>query len=327
MSQLSPVSFHEDTIYCLDYQGEPFAPVKPIVENMGMDWASQTAKLKANKERWSVSIIETISPKGIANITTPSLMGGEQKMLCMPVRKLPAFFASISPNKVKPELRPKIIRYQNECDEVLWRYWTQGKAERTSSNPIPAVPVQSADAPITPDQQCTLQAIAKQRITAINDKFNGKGGALYPKLWSKFNNHFRLARYSQLPQSRMTEAIQYLMTVSLDDTKKQLALPMQTQSNLALQAAQLHSRFIVLHSHVYEEMRSITKAMKSLYRELYPELNKETLDANAVKRQDNALQALTDSFLHKANFALTFPDDRMGECIDPFFQLERMIAG
>ena len=203
-------------------------------------------------------------------------------------------------------------------------------AEHTTSasNPVPTVPVQSADAPITPDQQCTLQAIAKQRITAINDKFNGKGGALYPKLWSKFNNHFRLAKYSQLPQSRMTEAIQYLMTVSLDDKQdKRLALPMQTQSNLALQAAQLHSRFIVLHSHVYEEMRSITKAMESLYRELYPELNKETLDANAVKKQDHALQALTDSFLHKANFALTFPDDRMGECIDPFFQLERMIAG
>lgn len=27
-------------------------------------------------------------------------------------------------NKVAPELRDRIIQYQEECDEVLWNYWT-----------------------------------------------------------------------------------------------------------------------------------------------------------------------------------------------------------
>ncbi|ECY3274018.1 hypothetical protein AU586_24820, partial [Salmonella enterica subsp. enterica serovar Abony] len=33
---------------------------------------------------------------------------------------------TISPNKVKPEIRGKVIQYQNECDDVLYGYWTKG---------------------------------------------------------------------------------------------------------------------------------------------------------------------------------------------------------
>jgi len=34
---------------------------------------------------------------------------------------------TIHPDKVRPELRDKILAYQNECDDVLWRYWTEGR--------------------------------------------------------------------------------------------------------------------------------------------------------------------------------------------------------
>ena len=37
---------------------------------------------------------------------------------------------TISPNKVKAELRNTITRYQEECDEVLWQYWTTGVVVR-----------------------------------------------------------------------------------------------------------------------------------------------------------------------------------------------------
>ncbi|EDY2189047.1 hypothetical protein GTE45_005713, partial [Salmonella enterica subsp. enterica] len=33
---------------------------------------------------------------------------------------------TISPNKVKPEIRDKVIQYQDECDDVLYDYWTKG---------------------------------------------------------------------------------------------------------------------------------------------------------------------------------------------------------
>lgn len=123
---LSPVQFHGSTIFVVTHKGEPYAPIKPIVEDMGLDWRSQATKLRNNKERW-----------GVAMITTPST-SGEQQCTCMPVRKLPAFFASINPNKVRSELRDRIRLYQDECDDALWNYWTKGQATRKPKAALPA---------------------------------------------------------------------------------------------------------------------------------------------------------------------------------------------
>lgn len=46
------------------------------------------------------------------------------------------------------------------------------------------------DAPITPADQSVLQAIVRARVEAIPADQRGKG--LYPQIWSRFNNHFRL---------------------------------------------------------------------------------------------------------------------------------------
>ena len=123
---LSPVQFHGSTIFVVTHKGEPYAPIKPIVEDMGLNWQSQQTKLTANRERW-----------GIAIITIPSA-GGQQQCTCMPVRKLPAFFASINPNKVRSELRDRIRLYQDECDDALWNYWTKGQATRKPKTALPA---------------------------------------------------------------------------------------------------------------------------------------------------------------------------------------------
>ena len=122
--ELSPVTFHGDTIFCVEHDGQPYTPVKPIVENLGLAWQAQSAKLNANKERWGITII-----------VIPSA-GGEQETTCIPVRKLPAFLASINPNKVAEHLRAKLEVYQNECDDALWNYWTQGVAKRETM-PMP----------------------------------------------------------------------------------------------------------------------------------------------------------------------------------------------
>lgn len=62
-----------------------------------------------------------------------------------------------------------------------------------------------ADAPISPSDQSILQSIVKAKIASIPEDQRGKG--LFPHIWSRFNNHFRLGSYKQLPQCRMTEAV------------------------------------------------------------------------------------------------------------------------
>lgn len=123
---LSPVQFHGSTIFVVTHKGEPYAPIKPIVEDMGLTWEAQARKLRDNRDRW-----------GMINMIIPSA-SGNQDTLCMPVRKLPAFFASINPNKVRPELRDRIRLYQDECDDALWNYWTKGQATRKPKAALPA---------------------------------------------------------------------------------------------------------------------------------------------------------------------------------------------
>ncbi|WP_288492115.1 phage antirepressor N-terminal domain-containing protein [uncultured Pseudomonas sp.] len=116
--QLFPVPFHGDTVVLVGQDNEPYVAMKPIVANMGMDWPTQYVKLT---ERFSSTIGE---------IPTVGEDGKTRSMICLPLKKLLAWLYSISPNKVAPELRDKIIRYQEECDDALWNYWTQGFADR-----------------------------------------------------------------------------------------------------------------------------------------------------------------------------------------------------
>ena len=182
-TSLVPVPFHGNTLYLIDQNAEPFTPMKPIVEGMGLDWKSQHAKISSNQGRW-----------GMVIITIPS-KGGDQQAVCLPLRKTAAWLMTISPNKVKPEIREKIIQYQNECDDVLWKYWTEGHV----TNPRVET--------ISPAQQHELQLIVARRAQ--------DSGKLRAEIWSRFDNHFRIARYSQLPAPKFEEAKTYLETLQL----------------------------------------------------------------------------------------------------------------
>lgn len=108
-------NFHGDKLYIVEHKGEPYVAMKHVVEGMGLSWGAQHIRLK---ERFS---------GGISQIEIP-LEGMAQDMMCMSLRKLPGWLMSINPNKVKPEIRDKVIQYQRECDDALYDYWTKGVA-------------------------------------------------------------------------------------------------------------------------------------------------------------------------------------------------------
>jgi hypothetical protein len=110
------VSFHEDLVELIDFKGEPFVAVKRISTNLGLDWPAQYVKLT---EKWG-SVVAEIATTGADN--------KQYLMTCIPLRKLFAWLYSINLGKVAAKLRPKILVYQNECDDVLWAYWNDGAA-------------------------------------------------------------------------------------------------------------------------------------------------------------------------------------------------------
>lgn len=113
-AKLLPVTFNGDNLFIVNHGGEPFVPMRPVVEGMGLDWKSQHVKLVADNDRFSV-----------VEITTVAGDGKNREMVCIPLRRLFGWLMTVSPNKVKPTLREKIIHYQRECDDVLWQYWSK----------------------------------------------------------------------------------------------------------------------------------------------------------------------------------------------------------
>lgn len=240
MCELSPVTFHGDTIFCIDYQNQPYTPMKPIVENMGLAWQSQCQKLNTNKERW-----------GITNIVIPS-NGGEQEMLCMPVRKLPSYLNSINPRKVRPELRAKIELYQAESDDALWNYWMNGRAERPTPAPSP-------DAAISPAERAELKALVDAKLSAAPAAVQGKARA---EIWTRFNRHFKIAEYAQLPAGKMPDARDYLIQLNVKALQPApqpaaVALPAAQASAATEQpAAGQHMACLLLIEDVRERLRT-----------------------------------------------------------------------
>ncbi|WOE81653.1 phage antirepressor N-terminal domain-containing protein [Pseudomonas protegens] len=155
-----PVPFYEDTVVLVGKDNEPLVAMKPIVTNMGMDWKTQYRKLS---EKFNSVMVE---------MTTTGGDGKQYDMVCLPLRKLPAWLYSISPNKVPTELRDKITRYQEECDDALWSYWTKGSAERAGAPNV--------------NQQI---ALSRHRITLLKELNRTR------------NNALRAALHEQLDQT------------------------------------------------------------------------------------------------------------------------------
>ena len=176
------VPFHGAELFIIEHNGQPYTPMKPIVEGMGLTWQGQHEKLK---QRFSSTITEIVM---VAND------GKERLMTCFPVRKLFGWLMTISANKVRPELRDTIAMYQNECDDVLWDYWTKGQATNTRST-------------ISPAQQSALQAIVHKRASIDRRAM--------AEMWSRHNRHFNIAKYSQLLAVHFDDAYQYLANMDL----------------------------------------------------------------------------------------------------------------
>ncbi|ENA1186681.1 phage antirepressor Ant [Salmonella enterica] len=178
------VPFHGAELYVVNHNGEPYTPMKPIVEGMGMDWASQFTKIK---QRFKTSIVKI----------TMQLPGDEQRreIICLALRKLAGWLQTISPNKVRPEIRDKVIQYQEECDDVLYDYWTKGKAE----NPRKKTSVDER----TPLRDAVNMLVSKKHL-------------MYPEAYAMIHQRFNVESIEELDASQIPQAVEYIHRVVLE---------------------------------------------------------------------------------------------------------------
>lgn len=188
------VPFHGNNLYVVNYNGEPHVPMKPIVEGMGLDWKSQFSKIKS---RFS---------KGMVEITIPT-KGGEQSMICLALRKLAGWLHTISPNKVKAEIRDKVVQYQEECDDVLYEYWTTGEVKAK-----PRKQVKQIAGCLTSEQQEAIKQLVLNRGKALPKDKQAKAMIT---MWSSLKSHFGCT-YKEIDSDKFTEALSLAARVPLE---------------------------------------------------------------------------------------------------------------
>lgn len=89
--------------------------VKDICEHIGLRFRTQYEKIKSD-ESFESKLIKV------------QTRGGLQEVFTIPLSKLNGWLFSINPNKVKPEVKQKLIEYKKECFNVLNNYFNNGIA-------------------------------------------------------------------------------------------------------------------------------------------------------------------------------------------------------
>ena len=118
MSNIQTINFNNQQLLTVEKDGIKYVAVKPICENLGLDWDSQRTKIKNNH----------ILNEGAVIITFPS-EGGPQQTTCLPIDMINGWLFTINPNKVSEEIKPLVIYYQKECYKALFEFWNKPKGQ------------------------------------------------------------------------------------------------------------------------------------------------------------------------------------------------------
>lgn len=105
------VAFRGDKLTLIWQGEEPYVAIRPICERLGLDPKNQRARIQTPESGFSWGVI-----------TSTGRDGKGYEMLCLHAVDLPLWLASISPAKVKPEVREALMAYRTECKLVLFEH-------------------------------------------------------------------------------------------------------------------------------------------------------------------------------------------------------------
>lgn len=97
-----------------------------------------------------------------------------------------------------------------------------------------------ADA-LAPSQQAQLKALVDAKVGMLPKEHQRKG---YGEVWSRFARHFEIAKYTQLPPERMSEAVEYLIELELKVAEPALPAPSRIFTDRVSALTDLENRFM-----------------------------------------------------------------------------------
>ncbi len=185
-NQIVSVSFHNETVFAIIVDGKPLVPMTPICKNLGLDWEPQRKRIQRHPVLMtSTSMMEVQMP------------GDDQKrkMTCLPLSMLNGWLFGVDVNRVKVELREKLMDYQRECFDVLFQHFMPRMEAAMQASAIDYTR-------ISPAQAQALKELVNAEVR--------KTGKHHQTVWTAFQHHFQVNSYLELPAARFDEACKWL---------------------------------------------------------------------------------------------------------------------
>ncbi|EPU0415874.1 TPA: phage antirepressor N-terminal domain-containing protein [Escherichia coli] len=191
----SYVPFNGQQIITAMAAGVAYVAMKPIVENLGMSWGTQQQKLMKQLDKFNCIHMNMVAADGKL-----------RKLLCLPLKKLNGWLFSINPEKVRADIRDKLIQYQEECFSVLHDYWTKGHVvnPRKAKKALPGK--------ITTEQQEAIKQLVMSRGQSLPKEKQAKAMIT---MWSSLKSHFGCS-YKEISEEQFTEALSLAARVPLE---------------------------------------------------------------------------------------------------------------
>lgn len=177
------VQFRGQPIITAMVAGVAYVAMRPIVENIGIDWTGQSVKLRNQKEKFNCRDISMVAADGKV-----------RKLLCLPLQKMNGWLFSINPERVRADIKDKLIQYQEECFTVLYDYWTKGEAVNPRKT--------------TTDDRTPLRGLV--------NRIMGKYGMTYQAVYKLIHKEFSVSHIDELSHEQMPEAMGYLAGKAID---------------------------------------------------------------------------------------------------------------
>lgn len=197
-TQVQTVPFNGQSVTAIEKNGKWYVAMKPICENIGLDWEAQRQKIKRNHVLNSVACIIKVTAEDSKNY----------EMTCLPLGFLSGWLLSVEVNKVKPEIRDTLIQYQLECYDVLFKHFMpeihQAADRMTESKHGQGELFQKT----TADERTPL----RQAIDALV----GKYGLMYPEAYAFVHQQFSVESIEDLPVKKLPEAVEYVHRLILN---------------------------------------------------------------------------------------------------------------
>ena len=195
MNQVQNISFHGQTVPVFSHNNQHYVAMKPIVENIGLDWVSQYKKIQRSE----------ILKSGMVMMTIPATDGKTYETACLPLDYLNGWLFGVEANRVKPEIRSRLLTYQRECFRVLNEHFNPRVGHPKPTRALPNG--------LTGEQ---IEAVKKLHNALTKSAPKEAQARIAITLWSAVKSKFGCS-YKEVPAEQFPEVLSVMSRVAVEN--------------------------------------------------------------------------------------------------------------